>query len=89
MAGCWVGGEEPSIHFDRMAYGQGASMALPIQGIFYQKVYADSELNYTDDGVFEIPAGFDPCHDMQRYSPDFYRSNDPVVNSEGIDDIFN
>ncbi|HAR38783.1 MAG TPA: penicillin-binding protein [Porphyromonadaceae bacterium] len=89
VAGCWVGGEEPSIHFDRMAYGQGASMALPIQGIFYQKVYADSELNYTDDGVFEIPAGFDPCHDMQRYSPDFYRSNDPVVNSEGIDDIFN
>ncbi len=89
VAGCWVGGEEPSIHFDRMAYGQGASMALPIQGIFYQKVYADPELNYTDDGVFEIPAGFDPCHDMQRYSPDFYRSNDPVVNNEGIDDIFN
>lgn len=89
VAGCWVGGEEPSIHFDRMAYGQGASMALPIQGIFYQKIYADSELNYTDDGVFEMPAGFDPCHDMQRYSPDFYRSNDPVVNNEGIDDIFN
>ena len=89
VAGCWVGGEEPSIHFDRMAYGQGASMALPIQGIFYQKIYADSELNYTDDGVFEMPAGFDPCHDKQRYSPDFYRSNDPVVNNEGIDDIFN
>lgn len=89
VVGCWVGGEEPSIHFDRMAYGQGASMALPIQGIFYQKVYADPDLNYSDDGVFDIPAGFDPCHDMQRYSPDFYRSNEPVVNNEGIDDIFN
>lgn len=89
VAGCWVGGEERSIHFDQMAYGQGASMALPIHGIFYQKVYADKELNYIDNGTFEIPADFDPCHDMQRYSPDFYRGNDPVINSEGIDDIFN
>lgn len=89
VAGCWVGGDEPSIHFDQMAYGQGASMALPIHGLFYQKVYADSKLNYTDNGVFDIPADFDPCHNMQRYSPDFYRNNDPVIESEGIDDIFN
>lgn len=89
VAGCWVGGDEPSIHFDQMAYGQGASMALPIHGLFYQKVYADSKLNYTDNGVFDIPADFDPCHNMQRYSPDFYRNNDPVIESQGIDDIFN
>ena len=89
VASCWVGGDEPTIHFDQMQYGQGASMALPIHGIFYQKVYADKDLNYTDDGVFDIPAGFDPCHDRQRYSPDFYRDNDPVIESQGIDDIFN
>lgn len=89
VAGCWVGGDEPSIHFDQMAYGQGASMALPIHGLFYQKVYADSELNYTDDGIFEIPADFNPCQDNVRYSPDFYRGNAPVIQSEGIDDIFN
>lgn len=89
VAGCWVGGEEPTIHFDQMAYGQGASMALPIQGLFYQKIYADDKLNYTDDGAFNIPADFDPCHDMRRYSPDFYQKSEPVVESEGIDDIFN
>lgn len=89
VAGCWVGGEDPSIHFDRMAYGQGASMALPIHGLFYQKIYADRELKYSDDGVFDIPAEFDPCHDSKRYSPDFYRNDDPMVESEGIDDIFN
>jgi Membrane carboxypeptidase/penicillin-binding protein len=89
VTGCWVGGEEPTIHFDRMAYGQGASMALPIHGIFYQKVYADPELNYTDDGIFDIPEDFQPCFDSERYSPDFYRGNDPAVGSEGIDDIFN
>lgn len=88
VAGCWVGGEERSIHFDRMAYGQGASMALPIHGLFYQKVYADPELNYKDNGKFDIPEDFDPCAGAERYSPDFYRSTEPV-NSSGIDDIFN
>lgn len=89
VAGCWVGGEERSIHFDRMAYGQGASMALPVHGIFYQKIYADPELHLSDNGTFDIPAEFQPCVDSQRYSPDFYRNNDPVIESEGIDDIFN
>jgi penicillin-binding protein 1A len=89
VAGCWVGGDEPSIHFDQMAYGQGASMALPIHGIFYQKIYADKELNYKDDGTFDIPADFNPCLNKQRYSPDFYHNNDPVIENGGIDDIFN
>ncbi len=88
VAGCWVGGEERSIHFDRMSYGQGASMALPIHGLFYQKVYADSDLNYEDNGKFDIPEGYNPCAGAERYSPDFYRSTEPV-NSSGIDDIFN
>ena len=30
VASAWVGGEEPSIRFDNMAYGQGAAAALPI-----------------------------------------------------------
>ena len=89
VAGCWVGGDEPTIHFDRMEHGQGASMALPIHGLFYQKVDADPELNYTDNGTFDIPAGFDPCQGAERYSPDFYRGNEPVMQNEGIDDIFN
>lgn len=83
VAVCWVGGEERSIQFDRMAYGQGASMALPIHGIFYQKVYADLELNYTDNAQFEIPADFQPCAGSKRYSSDFYIDNDPVLESEG------
>jgi penicillin-binding protein 1A len=89
VAGCWVGGEERSIHFDRMAYGQGASMALPIHGLFYQKIYADTDLKMTDDGVFDIPPAYqNPCYDLQKYSPDFYQSEDPLSGSEGIDDIF-
>lgn len=64
VSGCWVGGEERSIRFDRMTEGQGASMALPVYGLFMQKVYADKTLGYTEDEVFEIPAQYmDPCAD--------------------------
>ncbi len=58
--GCWVGGEDRSIHFDSMAEGQGASMALPIWALYMQKVYADQDLGYSQDEQFDIPASFNP-----------------------------
>ena len=63
VSGCWVGGEERDIHFDRMADGQGASMALPIWGIYMNKVYADKTLGYSQEEKFDIPDEFDPCKD--------------------------
>ena len=62
VAGCWVGGEDRSIHFDRITAGQGASMALPIYGLFMQKVYADKTLGYSVEEDFEVPEQYaDPC----------------------------
>ena len=55
VSGVWVGGEERYIHFNGMAYGQGASMALPIYGLYIQKVYADKSLPYTQDAKFTFP----------------------------------
>ncbi|MBP7807842.1 MAG: transglycosylase domain-containing protein [Bacteroidia bacterium] len=54
-AGCWVGGEDRSVHFNSMEHGQGASMALPIWGKFFSKVYADKTLKVSK-GDFEKPA---------------------------------
>ena len=59
--GAWVGGEERDIHFNSMAYGQGASAALPIVGLFLQKVFADGALPYSPDEKFVFPSGFDLC----------------------------
>lgn len=61
VTGCWVGGEERSISFDRMAYGQGASMALPIAGNFWSKVFEDKTLPYSQNEKFFVPEGYDPC----------------------------
>jgi penicillin-binding protein 1A len=41
VAGCWVGAEDPGIHFRTITYGQGSYMALPIVGKFYHKLYND------------------------------------------------
>lgn len=60
VSGCWVGGEDRAIHFDRMADGQGASMALPIWALYMQKVLADESLPYDASEQFDVPATFDP-----------------------------
>ena len=61
VSGTGVGGEERYIHFNSMAHGQGASMALPIYGKFISKVYADPTLPYSQDAKFEFPAGINLC----------------------------
>ena len=61
VTGVWVGGEERYIHFNTMANGQGAEMALPIYGLYMMSVYGDKTLPYSQDARFSFPAGFDPC----------------------------
>ncbi|MEE0951653.1 MAG: transglycosylase domain-containing protein [Paludibacteraceae bacterium] len=58
--GAWVGGEDRSIHFDNLAQGQGASMALPICALYMQKVLSDSTLGYEPHEQFDIPTWFNP-----------------------------
>ena len=52
--GVWVGGEDRSIHFETIAYGQGATMALPIWANYMKACYADSTLVISKD-AFEAP----------------------------------
>ncbi|MGA9238909.1 penicillin-binding protein 1A [Robiginitalea sp.] len=44
VTGVWVGGEERATHFKTIYYGQGASMALPIWGLYMKQNYEDPEL---------------------------------------------
>ena len=61
VSGCWVGGDDRDIHFDNMAMGQGATMALPIFAYYMKKVYADKDLGISESDKFDMPEGFDPC----------------------------
>ncbi|MEN8187543.1 MAG: transglycosylase domain-containing protein [Bacteroidota bacterium] len=55
--GVWVGAEDRAVHFPDLARGQGASMALPIWGLFMQKCYADETLEISQK-EFEKPEDF-------------------------------
>ena len=55
VTGVWVGAEDRSVHFKGIAYGQGATMALPIWGLFMKKCYADKDLEVSKD-EFEKPS---------------------------------
>ena len=61
VSGMWVGGDDRDIHFDSMAMGQGATMALPIFAYYMQSIYKDKTLGYTEDEVFDVPKDFNPC----------------------------
>ena len=54
VTGVWVGGDDKAVHFRTITYGQGASMALPIWGLYMKKNYANKELGISD-GEFEKP----------------------------------
>ena len=84
VSGVWVGGEDRSIHFDLMADGQAASMALPVFALYMKKVYADTSLGYSQSEQFVVPKEYqNPCTGAE-YSDlpqmQFY--------PEGIDEVF-
>ncbi|MDR2774315.1 MAG: transglycosylase domain-containing protein [Tannerella sp.] len=83
VAGCWVGGEERSIHFDTME-GQGANVALPIYALFLKKVFADESLGYSEKATFDIPEAYkDPCAARNE------KENPKRTGQSGFDDFFN
>lgn len=54
VTGVWVGAEDRAAHFRTITYGQGASMALPIWGLYMKSCYADETLNISQE-EFEKP----------------------------------
>ena len=69
IGGVWSGWEDQSIHFETLAEGQGANMALPILAIFLKKVYSDPVLGIMEADEFERPANFNielDCDKVKR-----------------------
>lgn len=70
VTACWVGGEDRDIHFNSMAFGQGASSALPIWAYYMKKVYHDKNLGYKEDEPFAYPEGFTLCGQISAAESD-------------------
>ena len=56
-AGVWVGAEDRQVHFESLALGGGSNMALPIWGLFMQKVLRDGTLGVYETDRFVAPPG--------------------------------
>lgn len=56
VTGVWTGAEDRAIHFTLTNNGDGATTALPVFGLYMQKVYADPALKYSK-GDFPPPKG--------------------------------
>ena len=82
VSGVWVGGEERYIHFNSMAEGQGASMALPIYGKYITRVYAEPTLPYDQTKRFQFPADINLC------DGGFLDPEETETAEEGLEGIF-
>jgi len=82
VSGVWVGGDERYIHFNSMAEGQGASMALPIYGKYMSRVYADPNLPYDQSKRFNFPADVSLC------DSGFSEPEEPETAEESVEGVF-
>jgi penicillin-binding protein 1A len=56
VCGAWVGGMTPAVRFRDMSSGQGAASALPICGLFLQKLYKTPQYAALKSAKFPEPA---------------------------------
>jgi penicillin-binding protein 1A len=76
--GVWVGCEDRSARFKGITYGQGATSALPIWGMFMKKCYGDTTLNVSKS-EFERPANLSikvDCWAPVKDTTDFEQNTD-------------
>lgn len=87
VAGAWVGGEYPQIHFRTGALGQGSRTALPICGLFFNKVLSNPSLAKKYLGRFEKPSD---VQDTSLEGPTYVDTTDVLdsLNFEMDDDEF-
>ncbi|MEZ4853169.1 penicillin-binding protein 1A [Flavobacterium sp.] len=77
-AGVWVGNDDRAAHFRSTLYGQGATMALPIWGIFMDKCYKDKELNISSED-FERPKDLTIKVDCWKRKVDTLSIDEPSI----------
>lgn len=82
--GVWVGGEDRSIHFQEIAEGQGATMALPIWGIFMKSLYKNPELGVSS-ATFEIPETVNIRLDCEAEKEEL--TQDLPIKEDNLDDL--
>jgi len=83
VTGVWVGGEDRAVHFDNIAFGQGASMALPIWGMYMKAAYENEALGISMED-FVAPSTVSIPLDCATIDPN---AIDPLEEKEDLDEL--
>ena len=75
VTGVWVGAEDRATHFETIAYGQGATMALPIWGLYMKKCYENESLGISVED-FLAPEELNIPIDCESIKPILKDNND-------------
>lgn len=80
--GIWTGAEDRAVHFRTIGLGQGSNMALPVWGIYMNKIYADSSLKISK-GDFPKPLSDVALEfDCELYEQEQSQKNQAVAEEE-------
>ena len=85
VTGCWVGADDPRVHFRTTTFGQGAYMALPIVGKFFHKTYNDPKFLNLKNSEFISP---EPELLAKLHKPNFKEMLDVEKREFSLADIF-
>ena len=77
VTGVWVGAEDRAVHFPSLTYGQGATMALPIWGMYMKDLYADEDLDVSQE-AFPKPDNLSIATDCEQYNQENQSKTDSV-----------
>ncbi len=83
VTGVWVGGEDRATHFKSLRYGQGASMALPIWGMYMKSNYANEALGVSKD-AFQKPSNLSINVDCSKVVKEM---NDDLDTEDDLEDL--
>ena len=83
VTGVWVGGEDRAVHFDNIAFGQGASMALPIWATYMKAAYENEAIGISMDD-FEAPALVSIPIDCEEVAPN---ASNPLEKKEDLNEL--
>ena len=84
VTGVWVGGEDRATHFRTLTYGQGASMALPIWGLYMKKNYANEDLGVSTE-KFPEPSDLSINVDCTKIIQEIKKDSDLDDDLEDLD----
>lgn len=83
VTGVWVGAEDRAARFPTITYGQGATMALPIWGLFMKKCYEDETLGVSKD-AFKKPEELSIETDCEKWKQGRQNDNDDFLDEFGF-----